>query len=219
MKIFKYKSLKSTNETAKEILIDKAVISADMQTEGKGRPGKSFFSPEGGIYMSIMLKSDLSDAVYLSAAVAVAVCRAIINLTDISPEIKWINDIYIGGKKAGGILIENFRGFAIIGIGLNLKNQDFPDDIDAVSLNSDIPKDIFINEIAEQVFNIIENRDFILEYRKLSNVIGKEIIVYENSGNYNAMVIDISDIGELIIRKDGEVKVLNSTATTIRRMT
>ena len=222
MKIYKYNTLKSTNDTAKEILEENAVITADEQTAGKGRHGKSFFSPKGGIYMSIITKTDSLESLTLSAKTAVAVCRAIINLTDKKPEIKWINDIYIENEKVGGILIEGFRGYAIVGIGINLIKQDFPDNIEAVSLDSDIEKEKLILEIAEQFSKIINDKTFISDYKSLSNIIGKDIFVYEtykSNHKYKATVIDISDIGELIINTENQIKILNSTRVTIRKVT
>ena len=221
MKIYNYKSLDSTNETAKEILIENAVITADMQTRGKGRMGKSFFSPEGGIYMSVILKPEKSFSClsYMSAAAAVAVCRAIMKISELKPSVKWINDIYLGDKKAGGILIESLSDYLIVGIGLNLSEQNFPDDINAAALNIDLKKEVIAEKIAEELFFVVNDKNFIDDYKKLSNIIGEKIIVYDVHDNYIAFVHDISDIGELIIKKENEsdFTVLNSVGTTIRK--
>jgi len=218
MKKYRYKTLKSTNETAREILEENAIIIADEQTAGKGRMGKSFFSPEGGIYMSVILKLDFSDSVYLSAAAAVSVCRAIKNLTGLSPKIKWINDIYLDEKKVGGILIEGVSSYVVVGIGLNLKPQEFPADINAASLEVDIERELLIDEIISQLFSVSKEKNFIEEYKKLSDILGEKIIVYDKNEEYTAYVTDISDIGELIIQKGDRSQILNSTNITIKKV-
>lgn len=79
------------------------LITADRQTAGRGRQGKSFYSPAGtGIYMSLVLhpNADLQNAVTATTAASVAVCKAIERLTDIKPKIKWVNDVYVNGQKS-----------------------------------------------------------------------------------------------------------------------
>jgi len=148
-----FKTIDSTNNYAKQILAEcgnlrnadgsltKAgekyhcsVIIAESQSAGRGRLGRTFVSPEKtGIYISLIYapKGGIKNPSRLTACAAVAICRAINNLFDkenIKPEIKWINDIFLGGKKICGILAEGVTNFesgliesAIIGIGINLR--------------------------------------------------------------------------------------------------
>lgn len=104
-----YANVDSTNDEAKRLLAnglkDKALIVANSQTHGKGRQGRSFYSPPGsGVYMSLILqpKADLSQAIATTTMAAVAVTEAIEETTTISPQIKWVNDVYVDGKKICG---------------------------------------------------------------------------------------------------------------------
>ena len=143
-----YDSLISTNKTAKELAENGAkegtVIVAKKQTGGRGRLGRSFYSPEGtGLYFSIILRPDFSpkENLLITPAAAVAVSTVIEALTDTKAQIKWVNDIFINGKKVCGILSEaklNAKGtteYVILGIGVNLTTPKggFPKDIELVA--------------------------------------------------------------------------------------
>lgn len=137
--------LDSTNNHAKRLITegaaDKTFIFAEQQTSGRGRYGKSFFSPsQSGIYMTMILRPKISieDSLYFTFAAAVAVCRAIEILTDSSPRIKWVNDIFLGRKKLCGILTEAVSDFEsgtvesiVIGIGVNVRMNisQLPEDL------------------------------------------------------------------------------------------
>ena len=116
-------------ELARKGAPEGSVVIADSQTDGRGRLGRSFESPAGrGVYMSVLLRPDCgaSEAVSLTALSACAVCRAIENCCGVIPDIKWVNDLLIDGRKICGILCESELGadgkmrFAVIGIGLNV---------------------------------------------------------------------------------------------------
>ena len=125
-------SLPSTNATLKEMAKDGAptgtVLIANKQSSGYGRKERSFFSPNGGIYMSILLRPDLapSDALTLTTTAAVAVVDVIRDLMKEDAQIKWVNDIYLHGKKVCGILTEaaltpdGKLDYAVLGIGINV---------------------------------------------------------------------------------------------------
>ncbi len=148
--IFTYKSLESTNQTLKKMAADGAshytVVVSETQTQGRGRLGRTFYSPGGsGIYMSILLKppqiSSLQSAVLITTAASVAVSRAIEELTGKQIKIKWVNDLYYNGKKICGILTEGVTDFEtgniesiILGIGINFSfpEKDFPAELEDV---------------------------------------------------------------------------------------
>lgn len=129
-----HRQLESTNLTARQLAAGGApaglVVLADRQCAGRGRLGRSFFSPAGcGLYMSIVLRPTIeaSQAVLLTTAAAVAVCEAVEALTGQSPQIKWVNDVFLHGKKICGILTEAAFGaendrleYAVAGIGINV---------------------------------------------------------------------------------------------------
>ena len=127
-------TLPSTNLRARHLALEgKAgrgtVIAARRQTQGRGRRGKSFYSPEGGLYLSIVLAPDLpaGKGLLITTAAAVAVVRAVKEVCGTDLSIKWVNDLYYQDRKTGGIMTEavtDFESgsiqFAVVGIGLNL---------------------------------------------------------------------------------------------------
>ncbi|MBP3199568.1 MAG: biotin--[acetyl-CoA-carboxylase] ligase [Butyrivibrio sp.] len=143
--IFVYDSLKSTSDKAKELAMNGCphgtVIVAAKQTGGRGRKDHSFFSPEGGLYMSIVLKPELlfsTDSKTITSFAGGAVISAIKELTGIEPYIGGINDLYVDGKKICGILLESGSEFdsntlqwIVAGIGINFDSDidTFPEDV------------------------------------------------------------------------------------------
>ena len=172
-----YKTLESTNKTAKEMAVAGAehgtVIIADSQTKGRGRYSRSYFSPSGGLYMSIILRPEVlnfENPTSVTAFAAVAVCEAIESISEKTPKIKWVNDVLIDEKKVCGILTEAVTDFEsgsldwiVLGIGINvyIKTEDFPDDLQTSATS------IFPNEKMFGVRN------------KLSAEIINRILVYE----------------------------------------
>ena len=140
-------SVDSTNNFAKALAMDRAgvvsgtAITADEQTGGRGRLGRSFQSPKGrGVYLTMLWKPDVTPAraVNLTAYAAVAVCDGIEAAVGVRPSIKWTNDIVLGGKKLCGILtemaVEGETGalqYLICGVGINANHapEDFSDDV------------------------------------------------------------------------------------------
>ncbi len=223
-----YPSVDSTNTQAKRLAGEgKAqpfLVAAGEQTAGRGRQGKSFYSPAGtGIYMSLALcpKAQLKDTVCATTAAAVAVCRAIEKLTDIKPQIKWVNDIYVGGKKVCGILTEavcdsktNAVTSLIIGIGLNIKTKEFPKEIkNAASLNAAVKRADLIAETANELIKLFgkEYSEFIDYYRSRSLVTGKKISFVKNGEATSAIALGIDNYGGLAVKTDsGETLTLRS---------
>jgi BirA family biotin operon repressor/biotin-[acetyl-CoA-carboxylase] ligase len=239
--IILYKTIKSTNQTAKEFAqqgdYNNTIILSEEQTEGRGRLGRSFYSPSNtGIYMSILIrpKLDINKGLLVTSCAAVAVCKAIENLTDIQPKIKWVNDIYIENKKVCGILTESSLDFesgtldyVIIGIGINFTTLNFPDTISnsACSIFEDtkfkFSRNILISEIINQFFpiiNTIDDEKNILDYKKRSNILGEEIEITNKDKVFFAKAVDIDKNGFLIIEnKDKTLSKLNTGEITIRK--
>ncbi len=148
-RIHVFRSLESTNLTAKKMALDGAptgtVVIAEEQTKGRGRMGRSFYSPpSGGIYISFILQPrfDASKSVLITTAASVAVCKAIENVTGISCRIKWVNDVYLGEKKICGILTEAVTDFesgrieyVVLGIGINYNTAQsaFPSELSGIA--------------------------------------------------------------------------------------
>ena len=186
IRIFALDSIDSTNNEAKRRLADdnetgNMLIVAEEQKQGRGRYGKSFYSPRGGIYMSLVFKLSgaISEPKNFTKKAAVAVVRAIKNNTDADLEIRGINDIYYKGKKAGGILTEAVAGLetgciehVIVGIGLNLFTASFPEEINgrAISLTElNLSKNNLIAQIINEIIPLYEMCDdmgYVDEYEK-----------------------------------------------------
>jgi len=138
-KIVSYQEIDSTSDEAKRLIAkgrsEGLVVIADSQTNGRGKPGNSWFSPPGlGLYFSAVIKPlrSPSDLGLITMVGAEAVVVAIKELTGLTPTIKKPNDVLINGKKVAGILTERLAdGHLIIGIGLNVNNEQayFPKDI------------------------------------------------------------------------------------------
>lgn len=225
--VTRLKTVNSTNTFAKEnirSLVLPALIIAEKQTAGRGRQGKSFFSPEGtGLYMTLVFDAP-QDCSLLTPAAAVAVCDSLEKF-GISPKIKWVNDVFAQGHKVCGILTEFFvsdsKPYIILGIGINLTTTEFPDDLKiAGSVDLDCDKTALALEISQTILGYTENKNdaFILEeYRKRLFVIGKEIVYFKNNIEYRATVKDINCQCNLIVeRSDGVTDILSSGEISIR---
>ncbi len=134
----------STNNDLKSLIRSEdtpvfSVISAKKQISGRGRLGRTFISPEGGLYfsMSYPLNGNEKNIPYLTLLAGLSVSCALEEVSGIKTEIKWPNDIYLGGKKLGGILTELVSGknlCAAVGIGINMsaKKEDFPEELSGI---------------------------------------------------------------------------------------
>lgn len=205
------------------------LVAAEAQTKGKGRQGKSFYSPAAsGIYFSLIVhpEGSLRDVVAITSATAVAVAETIEEMTGLDPKIKWVNDIYVNGKKVCGILVQSIiksgriKGLCI-GIGVNISTVEFPDDIAsrAGSLGVEIDRENFVARIAKKLIDFsknIDDKSYLDYYRKKSYVIGKEIKFYENNVEHFAKAVGIDDNANLIVNENGEIKKLSSGEITIR---
>ena len=231
-----YKTLDSTNNVAKRIIAegedDVLLVVGEEQTAGRGRQGKSFYSPGGtGIYMSLVVHPmiELQNAVTATTAAAVAVCRAIESLTDKKPMIKWVNDVYLDGKKICGILTEAVTDFEtqtvssiIIGIGINLTTKDFPRDVQNAScLNADVKRAELIGAVANELNRIVNSGygEFLEYYRAHSLVVGEDIVFIKNGVSTSARAVGIDDFGGLEVElADGTHYTLRSGEITVRKI-
>lgn len=236
-KIQVYKSLESTNKTAKEMAVAGAehgtVIISDCQTMGRGRYSRNFFSPAGGgLYMSIVLRSEVlhfENPTSVTAFAAVSVCEAIESISKKTPKIKWVNDIFIDRKKVCGILTEAVTDFEsgglewiVLGIGINvyIRAEDFPGDLQslAASIYSDERMPGVRNKLSAEIINRIlgfetspSETEIFEKYKKRLMMLGKEITVNQNRMEYKATAIDVDSVGHLIVKNEnGEIITLST---------
>ena len=216
------------------------VLIAEEQTNGKGRLGRSFYSPsETGIYMSVILRPEITaeNSLFITAAAAVAVSRAVEKVSNgaVTPGIKWVNDIFVNNKKVCGILTEaSINGangklnFAVLGIGVNIypPENDFPQDIKNIaapvfSANQDKNlRNKLAAEILRELKNLPENfmSDRILsEYRNRSMLVGKKVCAICGDNKQPCTVLDIDNKARLVVRfENGVIKALSSGEVSIR---
>lgn len=230
-----YEETDSTNSEAKRYAVSggraPALFLADRQTAGRGRLGRSFYSPEGtGLYMSLLLpaKAELTDTVLMTSAAAVAVRRAILSVTGIDTGIKWVNDLYLDGRKVCGILCEllGTEKMIIVGVGINLSDGGFPEDIAHIagSLGITDPDGALRDTLAARcvkeltsVWETLGDGDLIDEYKKHSTILGNEVIYTENGVSRSGLAVDIDSRGRLIIEDaEGINRVLASGEISVR---
>jgi BirA family biotin operon repressor/biotin-[acetyl-CoA-carboxylase] ligase len=220
----------STNDVAKELCKDgrQHLVVANAQTNGRGRQGKSFFSPEGsGLYFSLTVNTDKPDFSFtgVTCAAAVACTRAIEKLTALRPQIKWVNDIYVDNKKVCGILVqavtENGRiTRLIIGIGVNVSTSDFPEEIKNIagSLGNSVDRSILTAEIVNNILELLMQEPclYIGEYKSKSNVLGREIIYIKDGIRHHATAVDIDGAGGLVVEEGKDKITLTSGEISLR---
>ncbi len=234
-----YDRVTSTNTLLKERALSGAaegcVVVACEQDGGRGRRGRSFYSPGGsGIYMSLLLRpNDLpaQQALSITTMAAVAVCESIEALTEHKASIKWVNDIFVDGKKVCGILTEaGFSAsgnvdYAVLGIGLNVYTPigGFPKELSTIAgsiSNSVIPglRNRLVSEILWRFIDCYSGRySYIERYKQRSLAIGRRIKVISAVECRDAVALDIDDQCRLIVRyDDGEQDVLSSGEISIK---
>ena len=226
LSFFHYDTLDSTNSEAKRRAAElplPAVLVADAQSAGRGRMGRSFFSPrDTGLYFSYLTdRSAPEDTVGLTAAAAVATARAIARVTGMETEIKWVNDLLLGGKKVAGILCERFaaegRTFVVIGIGINLATAEFPVELQAKagSLGASVGvRPHLITALSDELHALVSalpDRHFMDEYRARSAVLGRRVRYTVSGESREGEAVAIDDGGGLLVRHaDGSEALLAS---------
>ena len=240
-----FPAIGSTNDVLKTLAKQGAphgtAILAGSQTNGHGRMGRSFHSPEGmGIYLSILLRPACipAELMHLTCAAAVAMCEAVEKTAGFRPGIKWTNDLVSGSKKLGGILTElglSPKGtvdYAIIGIGINCCQQesDFPEDIREIAASLDMitgrknsPAALaaaMLDALYRMDTRLLTEKEQILaEYRKDCITIGQNISVVRGDEIRHGTALDIDRDGALVVKFDDDsVAAVNSGEVSIRGM-
>ncbi len=236
-----YDCLDSTNRTLREKARSGAehgtTLLADRQSKGRGRLDHSFFSPAGGLYMSLLLRSDAlrpEDLPLVTIRSALIVCDTVEEVTGKKPEIKWVNDLLLGGKKICGILAEGVTDMdgrmsgVVVGIGINarIRQEEFPAEIRETAGSLDPEGEIpeIRNRLAAGIISRFfgepfpERAEMMGKYRERLCMLGREIEVLPSGGKeYRAKAADIDEYGNLIVeKKDGRRECLSSGEIHIR---
>ena len=241
--LYIYNEVSSTNTVAKFLSMNNVengtVVISEKQTKAKGRSGKSWESPLGGVWLSIILNPsvDHSRLPLITLATGVAVAKTLERIGVENPEIKWPNDIMINGKKVCGILTEAVAKFntienIIVGVGIdaNLNVSEFPEELQegTTTLKEELQREgnenllikIFFEEF-EKITELFQNKEYetiLKEWRKRSYTIGKIVEVREPFNTYyDAYVVGIGKEGALIVEKiDGTLEKVISGECVIK---
>ncbi len=235
-----FDELDSTNNYLKKLGSqgekENQLVIALSQTGGRGRMGRSFYSPNGtGIYFSLLLHPEFSaeKSLFLTVMAAVSVTETVMKYNKNDVKIKWVNDIYIDGKKVCGILTEgaiNSRkmlDYAVVGIGINVvaPENGFPDDIKDIAtaiFPGNTEKNIkekIIADVVNSFFSMYngEDVDYIKRYKEYSYLTGKKINIISGEVTRPATVIDITDDCHLLVKNEnGEIEEIASGDVSVR---
>ena len=233
-RIYYFDSIDSTQTFALEIAPNKkengTVIIAQKQTKGKGRMGRKWISPEGGIWLSVIIKpkADYSLTTIFPLAASVALSNAIENILKVKTELKWPNDLLIKDKKIAGILVDaslisNQVDYLVLGVGINfdvqvknieknIKNTGNYSGVTTLIKSSESIRGVslvqsFLTEL-ENIFESLKNdggKNVIKEWTKKSSTVGKNISIKTGDGEIKGKALKIDSEGALILKNKGDI--------------
>ena len=231
MKFLKFNEIDSTNNYMKENISsfeNYDIVSAKIQTSGRGRRGNTWLSPEGMALFSFLLKPEktlsIVESTKLPLLAGISTLTALKKIKDGAYSFKWTNDVFLNSKKLCGILIERVKDDFVVGIGINVANK-IPEDIKniAISLESDYDIDKLILKVVEEFslyyekfmsgkwLEIVEeiNRNNFLKDKKIRVHIGEQI--------FEGTAKNIAEDGRLEIEMNGEIKLFSVGEITIEK--
>ena len=226
----------STNDLVREAAVrgeaEGLAVIADTQTAGRGRQGRTFVSPQGtGAYLSLLLRPKLpaAEAVAITGIAAVAVVRALGDLGVGGAGIKWVNDIYLRGRKVCGILTEatldmesGGLDYAVLGIGVNLFSPPggFPPELTEIAgavfpgKPEDDERSRLIAAILDRflpLYRALPDKGWLEEYRSRSILTGREVRFLREGREQRGLALGVDDSARLLLRlSDGEETALSS---------
>jgi len=230
--IYYFKSLPSTNMFAKKLVKDGveegAIVVSDIQLSGRGRKSRNWFSPEGGLWFSVVLYPHIPPerGMLLTMASSVAIVQGIKDATGLHPVIKWPNDLLINGKKVCGILTEldaemDRINYTVVGIGINVNNQ-LSEDLQgkATSLIQETGSKVSRVKLLRSILKCFDENysrlisgdyDFIRDsWFSHANIVGREILVHGEKTILKGVVSNVDESGCLILdTRDGSVRVVS----------
>lgn len=226
-KIYFFKKIPSTNIFAKQLVKDNieegTVVVADVQTHGRGRKKRSWYSPTGGLWFSVILYPNIPTkrGMLITMASSISVAQAFKEISGINAEVKWPNDLLLNEKKVCGILTEidaeiDKINYIVVGIGINV-NNDINKGLKetAISLKQEAGSEISRVKLLRAILQhldlnynklILGNFDSIREeWLSYSSIIGREIQVEDEKSVTTGKVIDIDDSGYIILKTDSGI--------------
>lgn len=231
----------SSNDEAKKLAEQGAghgtLVIAEQQTAGKGRRGRGFDSPAGtGIYMSLIIKDEIepANASMLTLLTGLAIAEAISNVTGLKPQIKWPNDVILSGKKVCGILTEmslqmDCINHIVIGAGINVQNESFPEEIAPVATSLFIESGKKTNRVeltaeilrrfesAYERFMRTQDLTYIMDdYNALLINRDRRVRVLDPKKPFEGTALQIDARGDLLVMTDGEIRPVAAGEVSVR---
>lgn len=240
--IFYFSDVGSTNNEAKKLAADGCphgtIIVAEGQNTGRGRLARGWFSPSGkGIWLSVVLRPPFSpiEAPKCTLLAAVALTKAIREVTAVPCGIKWPNDILYHGKKLVGILTEmsaemDAINYVVIGMGVNVNvdSTDFPPEVSDIATSLSLCSGQTVDRLRllcailrhlEEAYNTAVAHGFasiLDDWRRLSITIGQAVNVIGPNEQYSGLAVDIDEDGALLVETDGQVRKVIAGDVSIR---
>lgn len=209
----------STSNEAKRMAVGgcgaSVLVVSESQSGGRGRMGRSFFSAAGGIYMTYMRRVDVGvgDVVCVTTAAAAVVAEALCRHCGGDFCIKWVNDIYLGGRKVCGILSESVSGadgalYVLVGIGINMGDMKFPYELGDIAASAgacERPEELVRDIVCglESFFCAPQGREYMNVYRKKFMLAGKVVRVLGGCEEICGEVLGVDDDGALLLLPEG----------------
>ncbi len=223
--LYYYQEVESTNDTARELAWssdDGAAVLAEVQRDGRGRLCRSWRSPPGGLWLSVVLKPriPLAQAYRVNMAASVAVARTLSSLYGIKAAIKWPNDVLVNDRKICGILMEisaevDRLDYAVVGIGINanLEAGSFPGEWKATSLQEELGHKVSRTDLALRLLEELEKaylsmgtRENYEDWCRLSATLGRQVRITSHDGEVEGLADSLSEDGALMLRLPGEMR-------------
>lgn len=231
-----FDSIDSNNKYLKSKINEKnygTIVISNEQTNGYGKSNREFLSNKDiGIYMSILINPNclIEESLKITILTSVAILSAIKSICNLDVKLKWVNDIILNDLKVGGILCEsqinlntNIIDNMIVGIGINVKEFEFPPSLKniATSIENNTNIKVSRNALISEIINFfdlyfIKKANYIDLYKENSYVLGKDITVIQNDKQFYAKAIDIDDSGSLIVQEQEKIIKLISSDISIR---
>ena len=199
------------------------ILAVDSQTGGRGRVGKSFFSPQGGLYMSLILRPEFSldQSLLITPCAAVATAEAISEVLGIEVDIKWVNDLFYKGKKVCGILTEapfdadsGRIKYAVLGIGINVyEAEEGYGELSSIAgalLNGKIDGEVkseLAAAVVNKFFDVYRNMNdhtVLVEYKRRLFVLGRDVFVLRGNNSEKMCVLDVDRNFNLVLKRSNE---------------
>ncbi|MBI5253742.1 MAG: biotin--[acetyl-CoA-carboxylase] ligase [Euryarchaeota archaeon] len=230
-----FSEVDSTNDVAKRLAIEGApegtVVISEIQKKGRGRKGREWFSPKGGVWMSIILRPKMSpsQAAPLTLIAGLAVAKTLSELYNLKCKLKWPNDVLINEKKVCGVLTEISAGIdridyivAGIGINANIDIDSFPGEFRGVAttIKNELNKEILRDELVEQLleefeklYKIFQKQGFSKlkeEWKKSASTIGRKVRIITDRRTIEGIARDLGENGELFVEtQEGIEKIIS----------